>query len=474
MRTIALGLSLAGLLLSPQAEANDLMKAYQEAQQRDQLLIAARNVRDASVESRPQARSALLPQIGVEGGVSRERLHYPDETDPESATLFGNSNYYGLSLNQTLLDISAFQTLRAADASAAGAEATFQSAKQQLMLRVAQAYFSNLAAADTLDTYLRSRDAFGQLLEQARSRFDAGLSGSTAVKEAQSFYDLTASNIIDAQIALRDARNALAQIVGATPDSLAPLRDQIPLESPQPLDAAKWVDGAQQNNYDLRAAELGVKAQSHNLSSVRAQHLPTIELQGSSTMSNYDKAIDDDERVDSIGVVVSIPIFTGGLISSRTREAKAQLGNAQAQFEYLKQSIDRETRDAYEKVVEGIHRIKVNQQALASTKAALEAAKDGQQFGTRTEFDVLNAQNTYNETLAQYHTSRYRYLTAVLTLKELAGVLSEDDLKAIDDMLAQDRQVVLNPPRMSMLRAASGSDNASADSADTAPPPQTP
>jgi outer membrane protein len=261
------------------ASANDLERFYQLAQSRDATLQTAGFQRDAVIEARPQALAQLLPQLSASGSTTREHASYesgqlgagpvPDCTLSANASVqrcYANTHGLSLNLSQTLWSFEAFSLLKEADFQAASAEATLRGAQENLLLRVAQAYFAILSASDQLSTSRSAREAFGTLLNQAKVRERTGIGRRSDVEQAQAFYDLTEQSVIDAQNALDDAHLALTEIVGPHAEAIAPLREQIPLASPEPASADEWVASARQDNFDVRAAALKVEAAARDIS----------------------------------------------------------------------------------------------------------------------------------------------------------------------------------------------------------------
>jgi outer membrane protein len=274
---------LAMLLAGAAAAANDLKQLYELALTRDATLQAASFQRDAAIEARPQALAQWLPQLSANASVTRERLAYtsaPSILNSQAAdcALGGNSDTQrcygtardlGLNLSQTLWSFQAFNQLRESNSQVAAAEASYRGAQEQLLLRVAEAYFAILSASDQLATNRREREAFGTLLNQAKVREQTGVGPRSDVEQAQSFYDATEESVIDAENALDDANLAMTQIVGPHSAQIAPLREEIPLTSPDPASADEWVVSAREDNFDVRAAQLKVDAALSDVSAQR-------------------------------------------------------------------------------------------------------------------------------------------------------------------------------------------------------------
>jgi outer membrane protein len=440
---------IATVLAATLAGANDLKDLYELALTRDASLKAAGFQRDASIEARPQALAQWLPQVSAAASATRERSGFDggQSTGSRAAdcTLgaagvqhcYGTAHSLGLNLSQTLWSFQAFSQLKEANFQAAAAEAGFRSAQQNLLLRVAQAYFAILSAADQLAANRGERDAFGTMLNQARTREQTGVGPRSDVEQAQAFYDATEQSVIDAQNVLDDANLALTEIVGPHAAAIAPLRQDIPLVSPEPASADEWVTSARQDNFDVRTAELKMEAAARDVSAQWGRGLPTFSMTGSSSKLTQDQVLGGNQTLDTVGVSFVWPLFQGGAVASAVRQSRALYRQAQATYDLAQRDTERQTRAAFRGIVSGIQRIGAARRAVASGHGAVEASRRNVEFGTGTEFDLLNAQNNYYAAVRAYSQSRYDYLTSVLTLKQQAGRLREHDLAAIDDLLIE-------------------------------------
>jgi outer membrane protein len=441
---------IAMVLAARPADANDLQELYELALTRDASLQAAGFQRDAAIEVRPQALAQWLPQVSAAASATRERAGFDSSQSTGSQAAdcalsaaagvqhcYGTVRALGVNLSQTLWSFQAFSQLKEADFQAAAAEAVFRSAQQNLLLRVAQAYFTILSAADQLAANRGERDAFATLLNQAKTREQTGVGPRSDVEQAQAFYDATEQSVIDAQNALDDANLALTEIVGPHAASIAPLRQEIPLPSPEPASADEWVSNARQDNFDVRTAELRMEAAERDVSAQRGRGLPTFSLTGASSKLTQDEVLGGNQTLDTVGVSFSWPLFQGGAIASAVRQSRALYRQAQAAYDSAQRDTERLTRAAFRGIVTGIQRIGAARRAVDSGHGAVEASRRNVEFGTGTEFDLLNAQNNYYAAVRAYSQSRYDYLTSVLTLKLEAGRLTEHDLAAIDGLLIE-------------------------------------
>jgi outer membrane protein len=437
-------------LAANSAAGNDLKAFYELALTRDTTLQAAHFQRDALVEARPQAIAQWLPQISANASAVRERAGFDSgpalgstaadcaiSSTGTSQRCYGTAHSLGLNLSQTLWSFESFSLLRQANFQVAAAEASYQGAQQNILLRVAQAYFGILSATDQLATNVAEREAFNTLLNQAKSRQQTGVGPRSDVDQAQAFYDTTEQSVIDARNALDDANLALIEIIGQPIGHVAPLREDIPLLAPTPESADDWVTSARQDNFDVRTAQLNMEAASRDISVQRGRGLPSISLTGSGSKITEGAVLGGDQTLDTVGVSFNWPLFQGGAIASAVRQSRAQFRQSQVNYEAIQRDTERLTRAAYRGIVTGIQRIRAAHRAMESSQRAVEAMRRNVEFGTGTEFELLDAQNNYYTAQRAYNQARYDYLTSVLTLKQQAGRLTVQDLVAIDNLLIE-------------------------------------
>lgn len=441
-----------GLILLPSgsAHANDLLDLYRLAQEADTSFLAARYARDALLEQRPQAESALLPQFVGSASIAHNQLQElatqtpfttvdPDTGLPITTGGSGTDGYttrsFGLNLQQTLFDWGQFQTLAQADALVAQAHAAYRAAEQELLFRVTDAYFKALNAEETLQSDTDAQAAYTQQLEGAQKKFDIGLATITDVRNAQAAFDAGTATIIADRRAAASARRALAEIVGQPVNAVSNLREEIPLEMPTPAVAEDWVDAALRNNPALQSFSHAAQAAKKSLDALTGEYIPRVALVGSVGREDSDYKFGSDQLIDTIGVQLSWKLYEGGLRNSRSREASAVYEQRLQEYEGQRRAVDKNARDAFEGVISGIASIKASRQAVVSYRTSLEASTVGLKVGARTQQDVLNAQRDLSNAQRQFYAARYDYLRSALSLEQQAGTLDERDLILIDYML---------------------------------------
>lgn len=432
------------------AQANELMRAYDLAVQNDATYRAAQFERDAAVEAKPQARAALLPQLEANynyGYVDTTGSVEQPEVDPDTGEVVnvsraidnnGTDETLSVTLTQTLFSVESWRRLQQADSQVAVAEAALRSESQNLMLRTAEAYFGVLGALDSLRSSQAEKAAVERQLEQAKRRFDVGLSAITDVQEAQARYDLTVATELEAQQALSFAREALSEITKAPADGVALLREEIPLPAPNPNSADAWVDAAKQGNLALMIAQLNFNVAERAAQAAKAAHLPTLGAQGTYQDNTSESgSFPQDTQSTAAYVGVRLPLFAGGATQSRVRQAVATREQRDSQREAQARNVERNARNSYQAVITGASRVNALNQAVKSSATALEASETGLEVGTRTAVDVLNAQQQFYLAQRNYFQSRYDYLLNVLRLKAVAGRLGSADLNEVDKLLVE-------------------------------------
>jgi len=418
-------------------QAADLLETFRAAQANDPVFAAARAARQAGLEKLPQGRSTLLPSINLSANSTFNELSTQYKGAPcpmPNCDPRFNSNGYGVSLVQPLFRQQNWLVYTESELQVVQAEAQFKIAEQDLVLRVAQAYFDVLLAQDSLQLAEAQKTAITEQLQQAKRNFDVGSATITDTLEAQARYDLTSAQQLAIANNLEIKRRALQQLVNKMPENLKPLGKEFNLEAPQPADMEKWVDEAQLNSPQLIIAKAAAELAEKEVARNRGGHYPTLDL-----VANYSKNNANggsfgatESTSKTVGVQLNIPLFQGGAVNSRWREAEANRERGQQELENARRSVATQTRQAYLGVASGIAQVQALQQALASSENLLEASKLGQEVGVRTNLDVLNAQQQLYATRRDLSQSQYNYLISKLRLKAAVGALGEEDLGKVN------------------------------------------
>lgn len=436
MKTLrsSLALLITALALHGSASAESLHAIYQRAQESDPSLRAAAAARDASVEIKPQSRAGILPSIGLGGEVSRNSYDSLNPAPGQKNPIYSTNQNYSLSLTQPLFRWDRWVALGQADDLVAQAEAEYTAAEQDLAVRVAEHYFAVLAAEDAVRLARAENESIGRQLEQAQQRFEVGLSAITDVQEAQARYDSTLASEIRAEDLLESTREQMREIIGSATDSFDPVRDtEFALIAPQPQDQQQWVDTALKQNPELAAARAGSEAARQQIQVARAGHYPSVDATASYGYqdSNFGGIATVERNDGFIGLQLNVPLYQGGYVNSKTREARARFDEAIERLDASQRALERQTRDAYRGVISGMSEVKATTQARISSTTALEAAQTGYEVGTRTIVDVLNAQSALSQAELNLSQSRYNYLLNTLRIKQAAGTLAPADLEGM-------------------------------------------
>lgn len=432
-----------GLFLCSAAAASptlDLKQAMDLAMQYDTTFQASYANYLALTEASSQTTAAVLPQIGFNAHMirgSRETERTDGTFDADT-----NSDGYSLDLNQVIFDKSVFDSLDEGDAIVAKALADFESAKQDTIVRLANAYFDVLTAIDTMETASAEKKAIGKQLEQSKERFNVGLSAITDVKEQQASYDIAVADEIIATNNVSNTREALRFIINRYPEALKVAREDMPLVIPEPMDINAWQEKSLQTNFSLLSAQYSVDAAQSAYDGSKGGHYPTLGLNASygfesndptSFLGNPVGARDDtDARVI---LNLDIPIYRGGFTSSTVRQKLAELDAAKALHEQEKRRTIGLSRSAYLSLEADIANVRARKQAVISTQTSLDATLAGYDAGTRTTVDVLLSQRQLYSSQRDYSVARYAYLTNSLKLKQVAGTLALGDIDEINKWL---------------------------------------
>lgn len=452
-----LPLTLALLLAPALAPAEDLMAAYEAARQSDPVLAGAEAQKLSTDEGVTQATAQLLPQISASlgfddsHGTSVSQNFYPNSDGtfvlvPSRSSSSGRSTTLQGTLTQSILDFSKWTQRKAAREQALRGDATYRSAEQELLIRVATAYFAVLTAEDSLTFAQAEEKALARQLDQANQRYEVGLSAITDVNEAKAQHDSATAAVINANNALDDAREALREITGKEPGDLKRLREQLPLQQPNPADSEAWVQQALAQNPTLVAQEHALAAAKASVNTARAGHLPTLSASlvyqnspnwADNTGSRLPGSIHtNSERSDTaIGLTLNVPLFSGGYTQSKVRQAVYDRDAAADAYEQQKRAVTRATRNSYRAVIAGISGVEARKQAVVSAQSALEATQAGFEVGTRTIVDVLISQQQLFQAQRDYSQARHDLVLNGLKLRQSAGTIEPKDLQEVNALL---------------------------------------
>lgn len=418
--------------------AEDLVDVFRMSETSDPVYQQSVANYNAVREAKPQARAQLLPVISFSANTvdNHQEIQAGGGAISNVGKFDFNTHRWQLDLTQPVFRYDRLLALGQADSQIQQAQAELNSAYQDLIVRVSENYFNVLAAIDDLTFARAEKISLGEALEQAKQSFDVGLTAITDLQEAQAGYDRAVANVIAAENAVDNSREALREVAGSYLPLLAPLREEITLAGPTPEVIEEWTRISQEQNMQVIAAKHQLEVARQETRIQNSGHLPTLDIVGSRSFDATGGAFggrDIDNR--SIGLEVNIPLFQGGLVTSQTREAYQRYNQTFELLEQRYRAAQRLTREAYLAVISGISLVKALAQAIVSSRAALEATQAGFEVGTRTAVDVVDAQRTLALNQRDHARARYDYLLNSLRLKQAAGTLTPEDLQGINSWL---------------------------------------
>ncbi len=434
---ILIGLSLTGF--STMSQAENLLQVYQQARTSNPDLRKSAADRDAAFEKINEARSPLLPQLGL-GADYTYTNGFRDSNGVNSNATSGS-----LTLTQSLFDMSKWRALTLQEKAAGIQDVTYQTDQQTLILNTATAYFNVLSAIDSLSYTEAQKQAIYRQLDQTTQRFNVGLVAITDVQNARSQYDTVLANEVTARNNLDNAVEALRQVTGNYYPELASLNvDSFKTDKPQGVNSL--LKEAENRNLSLLQARLNQDLAREQIRQAQDGHLPTLDLNASTGVSNtsysgskthnsqYD---DNDAGQNKIGLSFSLPLYQGGMVNSQVKQAQYNFVGASEQLESAHRSVVQTVRSSFNNINASISSINAYKQAVVSAQSSLDAMEAGYSVGTRTIVDVLDATTTLYNAKQQLSSARYNYLINQLNIKNALGTLNEQDLIALNNALGK-------------------------------------
>ena len=440
-------LALTALALSAPAWAVDLVGVHDLALQNDPRLQAAASRLEATRENKSIARANLLPQLGGSASMSRGDSETEIPGFPMTIENDIDTNNYRLDLRQSLYRQGNYEALDVARGQISQAQAIYEIAYQDFLLRVAERYFLVLTLTDGVTFAEAEEKAFQRQYEQAEQRFEVGLTAVTDVHEARASYDNARARAIVARNDLEDAKEALRELTGQYFEIYDALQEILPLVEPDPIDANEWVDLALQNNPSVLSSRAALEVAEANVRLARSGHFPTLDLIG--TLNRFDNnkyqytdPITGAQRSGSLTaddaqlqLALNVPIYQGGRVSAQTRQARYLMDATGQDLDDVQRGVVRQTQTAYRAVIAGIQEVEAFEQARISAESALEATQAGFEVGTRTIVDVLIAEQRKYQAQRDNSVARHAYIIRHLRLKSVAGLLGAEDLRVVNQLL---------------------------------------
>lgn len=423
--------------LTGMAQAVDLKTVYRDAVLNDATFKRAEADWLVHREALPIAASSILPQIGASSSFTRSRDsgHFSSV-----ATQYQGSMGYAFNVSQKIFDFGTMANIWSTKAEVGASYASYLASAQDLLQRTIKSYLNVLYAQDVLYFRQAYKSATNRLYEQAKQKFKEGLIAITDLEEAKKDYDLAVAEEIGANNDLACALESLEEISGVHYIRLDLLKEDMKMVLPSPRKVEAWVDLAERQNYDLKAAEYGVLAARHKIKQAAAGHLPVVSVGGGYKYNSNNFAMGalkytEHPRGLSGGLSIEMPVFNGGRITAETNQAHYAYQRAVATQDYTHKSVVSNTRQAYLGIISYASKVQANLQAVVSSRSALQATYASYTVGSRTMADVLTAQSRLYETQTRCAQDRYRYILEWVNLKRQVGSLSEDDIEQINNLL---------------------------------------
>jgi len=416
--------------------AADLVDIYQEALEHDAQYAAARAEHKAAQEKIPQGRAGLLPTLTLTGVKQRQLI---DSSIGPERTI--NRAGVVVQATQPLFRMENFVAYEQSKIQVMQADSQFIIAAQDLILRVAQAYFDVLSAQVDLEVVMAQQKAIRKQLAQAKRNFEVGTSTIIDTNEAQARFDLIVSEEIAAKNVLEISKRALQQIIGRYPDSILQLHknDNPSLFALKYASMDDWLAVAEQNSLTIRVQKSVLEIAKHEVERAKAGHYPTLDLVA---LYSNQKGVGGtftgrgiDLTSKEIGLQLNVPIFSGFAVQSRVREALANQERVLQDLNNTHRNTELKVSQEYLNFTNGITQVRALRQATASSLSQLESTKLGQEVGVRIEVDVLNAQQLYYSAQRDLTRARFNLLMSRLRLEAESGELDEEDLRNINDTL---------------------------------------
>ncbi len=438
---------IAGLLLLPWAMSSGLHAApqslygiYLEAKQQDPILASAGHANQAAQELIEQAKANYRPSVMLSGSATANQTQLK-LTGNNVFLPDGKNRFEGyaakLEARQPIYRKENLERIGLSQVQVGIADKQYHLAQQALMLRTTQAYFAVLQAQDQITLLAAQQAAITRQLAQAKATFEAGTATITDVNEAQARYDLVVSQSIAAQNGMEIAKRTLAAIIGHPPGLLASIRQDLPLQTAFDTLQA-WETATHTHNLNIQIQQATVDLNTRAIQIAQAGHYPNVDAVASYTDSDFNgsqNGFGSQLQNAIIGVEVSVPLYLGGAVDSRVRQANYYRQQALDDLQNTTRQTTLETQRAYLNLTTNVAQIQALEQALKSSQSQLDATQLGYQVGVRTNVDILNAQQQFYSANRELLQARYQYLVNLIQLKTVSGIISEADLQDIDQQL---------------------------------------
>lgn len=420
--------------------AYSLTDIYQQALAHDPALASALSANQAAQEIIEQGKALYRPSVNFN---AETNAYHSDIRYLKSNTPSGQSSYesykYGIDARQPIYRKQNLVQIEQTKTQVSLADKQLHITQQELILRVTQVYFDVLIAQDKIDLIVAQKKAILSQLEQAKANFEVGTATITDVNEAQARFDLVSAQEIAAINEHQLAKHAIQAITGQLPEKLATVKADLKTSKlEQSMD--KWLELAMQNNLGLQIQQDNVTLSGQEVERLTAGHLPTLDAVASysDNYTNGNPSVygsGNELKMATIGLQLQIPLYQGGAISSRVRQAALSKQKALDDVEVVRRKVELDTQRAYLSLSSSIAQVNAYEQALTSSQSQLDSTQLGYEVGVRTSVDVLNAQQQLFGAKRDLLQARYSYLVNIIRLKAAAGMIAEADLTDISQQL---------------------------------------
>jgi outer membrane protein/protease secretion system outer membrane protein len=434
---VAMAMMASAMTLSAQASALDFKQVYQAALEQDATIRASRAAADSGRERLPQARAGLLPQVSASAGRNFNSL---DTTSPNILGELGTTNdrYFSdnksVQLRQPVVNMQRWLQFEQAKSMVAETEATLDRDLQNLVVRVAGAYFEYLMSDEQLELVLAQKKMYTSLVDAAKKGIAAGSGTRTDIDDAQARLDMASAQELEARQNQDQTRRQLEVLINQPVATVAKLNvPALKLVGPVPASLDEWTSRAEKNSPEIKAMQARLEAARREVSKSQAGHLPTLDAvaQWSNSGSENITRINSRYENKSIGLQLNVPLFSGGYVNSTIRQAVAEQTRAEETLEALRRDLGVRVHKEFRGVSEGVMRVRALEQAVRSAEQMMKSTQMSFKAGSRTQLDVLNAQQQYTMALRDLAQARFVYLMSKVKLASLAG---DDAVASVDDV----------------------------------------
>ena len=434
---VAMAMTASAMTASAQASALDFKLVYQAALEQDATIRASRAAADSGRERLPQARAGLLPQVSASAGRNFNSL---DTTSPNILGELGTTNdrYFSdnksVQLRQPVVNMQRWLQFEQAKSMVAETEATLDRDLQNLVVRVAGAYFEYLMSDEQLELVLAQKKMYTSLVDAAKKGIAAGSGTRTDIDDAQARLDMASAQELEARQNQDQTRRQLEVLINQPVATVAKLNvPALKLVGPVPASLDEWTSRAEKNSPEIKAMQARLEAARREVSKSQAGHLPTLDAvaQWSNSGSENITRINSRYENKSIGLQLNVPLFSGGYVNSTIRQAVAEQTRAEETLEALRRDLGVRVHKEFRGVSEGVMRVRALEQAVRSAEQMMKSTRMSFKAGSRTQLDVLNAQQQYTMALRDLAQARFVYLMSKVKLASLAG---DDAVASVDDV----------------------------------------